>query len=183
MKTLIITLMLSLTALVMSAQEVTVLDEARLFYAPVNAQVVQDGDNYSYTVKSNYGRQFARDPIGFLKANFDIRNFISHTANEDYHAYVVTLKSEHGMLVADYDKEGKLLQTRQNFDEVILPAAIRNNLHQAYDGYTVTKAKYTARTKGEILEKAVYKVRLQHENDTENIKIDARESGIGVAVN
>lgn len=183
MKTLIITLMLSLTALVMNAQEITVLDEARLFYAPVNAQVVQDGDSYTYTVKSKHGRQFARNPIGFLKANFDIQNFINHTADKNYHAFVVTLKSEHGSLVADFDEEGNLLQTRQNFKEVILPAEIRNDLYQNYDGYTVTKAKYAARTKGEILSKAVYKVRLENQGDTQNLKIDARDSGIGVAVN
>ncbi len=183
MKTLIITLMLSLTALVIKAQEITVLDEARLYYAPVNAQVVQDGDSYTYKVRENQGRQFARDPIAFMKANFDIQNFIDHTAPKKYHTYVVTFKSDDGSLIADFDRYGKLLQTRQQFKNVILPANLRRDLYQNFEGYTLTKTKYSARTKGEILAKAVYKVRLENGSQKENLKLDARQSGIGVAVN
>jgi hypothetical protein len=183
MKTLVISFMLSLTALIINAQEVTVLDETRLFYAPVNAQVVQDGDNYTYKVREDQGRQFARDPIAFMKANFNIQNFIGHTAHKNYHAYMVTFKSTDGALIAHFDRNGKLLQTRQQFKNVVLPSNIRNNMHNTYKGWVLTKAKYTARTKGEILAKAVYKVRLENGSEKENLKIDARDRGIGVAVN
>ncbi|MAB58063.1 MAG: hypothetical protein CL524_11005, partial [Aequorivita sp.] len=75
MKTFVISILLSLTAAILSAQEVTVLDEARLFYAPLNVAVTQEGDSYVYNIKESQARQFARDPIGFMKANFDIQSF------------------------------------------------------------------------------------------------------------
>ena len=161
MKTLIISIMLSLTAAVISAQEVTVLDEARLFYAPLNVTVTQDGDNYIYNIKESQSRQFARDPIGFMKANFDIQSFINHTANKEYHSYLVTFKSTNGSLEADF----------------------RNDVYQDYKGYTLTKAKYTARTKGEIFANATYKIKLENGKEKQTLKIDARDSGVGVAVN
>ena len=183
MKTLIISIMLSLTAAVISAQEVTVLDEARLFYAPLNVTVTQDGDNYIYNIKESQSRQFARDPIGFMKANFDIQSFINHTANKEYHSYLVTFKSTNGSLEADFDKKGNLLETRQQFKNVLLPADIRNDVYQDYKGYTLTKAKYTARTKGEIFANATYKIKLENGKEKQTLKIDARDSGVGVAVN
>ena len=183
MKTLIISIMLSFTAAVISAQEVTVLDEARLFYAPLNVTVAQDGDSYTYNIKESQSRQFARDPIGFMKANFDIQSFIAQTANKNYHSYLVSFNSANGSLEADFDKEGKLLETRQQFKNVLLPANIRNNVYKDHQGYTLTKANYSARTKGEILANATYKIKLENGKDKQTLKIDARESGVGVAVN
>ncbi|MCG2419234.1 hypothetical protein K8089_09385 [Aequorivita sp. F47161] len=183
MKTLIISIIFILTATVLSAQEVTVLDEARLFYAPLNVVITQDGDSYVYNIKESQSRQFARDPIGFMKANFDIQSFITHTADKKYHAYLVTFKSSNGSLEADFDSKGRLLETRQQFKNVILPANLRSDVHKAYQGYTLTKTKYTARTKGEILANAKYKIRLENGKDKQHLKIDAISSGVGVAVN
>ena len=183
MKTFVISILLSLTAAILSAQEVTVLDEARLFYAPLNVAVTQEGDSYVYNIKESQARQFARDPIGFMKANFDIQSFIAHTAKKKYHAYLVTFKSTNGALEVDFDSEGNLLETRQQFKNVILPAQLRNEVYNSFQGYTLTKAKYTARTKGEILANATYKIRLENGKDKQNLKIDAKSSGVGVAVN
>ncbi len=183
MKTLIITITLILAGTILSAQEVTVLDETRLFYAPLNVAVDQDGDSYVYKVNESQGRQFAKDPIGFMNANFDIQSFISHTADKHYNAYLVTFISTHGSLEANFDKDGNLLETRQQFKNVALPAYIRNDVYQTYQGWTLTKAKYTARTKGEILANATYKIRLENGKEKQNLKIEARRSDIGVAIN
>ncbi len=183
MKTLIISITLILTATMLSAQEVTVLDETRLFYAPLNVVVDQDGDSYIYEVNERLGRQFAKDPIGFMNANFDIQSFINHTADKRYNAYLVTFKSTHGSLEADFDKNGKLLETRQQFKNVVLPPYIRNDVHQTYEGWTLTKTKYTARTKGEILANATYKIKLENGREKQTLKIEARSSDVGVAIN
>ncbi len=183
MKTLIFSITFILTAVALSAQEVTVLDETRLFYAPINTVIAQDGDSYVYKVNDSKGRQFAEDPIGFMKDNFDIQTFINHTADKNYDAYLVTFISTNGSLEADFNKKGELLETRQNFKNVALPASIRNDVYNDYQGWTLTKAKYTARTKGEILANATYKIRLENGKDKQNLKIDAKNNGIGVALN
>lgn len=183
MKTLIIFITFSLTAAVMCAQEVTVLDETRLFYAPLNAEVTQQGDSYIYKIKESASQKFAKNPIAFMKANFDIQRFITETAKENYHSYLVTFISKNGSLEADFDKNGKLLQTRQEFNNVILPQEMRNDVFKNYSGYSLTKAKYSARTKGEILAKATYSIRLDNGKEKQSLKIDARSNGVGVAVN
>ena len=121
MKTFVISILLSLTAAILSAQEVTVLDEARLFYAPLNVAVTQEGDSYVYNIKESQARQFARDPIGFMKANFDIQSFIAHTAKKKYHAYLVTFKSTNGALEVDFDSKGNLLDAAQKRSVQLLP--------------------------------------------------------------
>lgn len=183
MKTLIIFITLSLTTTLMCAQEVTVLDETRLFYAPLNAAISQKGDSYVFKINESASQRFAKDPIGFMKANFDIQGFINYTANEKYNGYLVTFVSRNGSLEAEFDRKGKLLGTRQQFDNVILPREIRNDVFSTYKGYSLTKAKYSARTKGEIIAKATYSIRLDNGKEKQNLKIDARSSGIGVAVN
>lgn len=183
MKTLIIFITFSLTAAAMSAQQVTVLDEARLFYAPLNAEISEQGDSYVFKITESASKKFAKDPIGFMKANFDIKGFISHTAKRNYHSYLVTFISNNGSLEADFDKKGTLLETRQKFNNVILPSEIRNDVFSNYKGYSLTQAKYSARTKGEILTKAIYSIRVENGTEKQNLKIDARNNGIGVAVN
>lgn len=183
MKTLIIFIMLSMTALVLRAQEVTVLDEARLIYAPINAELTQEGDSYVYKVNERANQKFAKDPIGFMKTNFDIEKFIAFTADKKYDAYLVTFKSSNGSLEADFDRNGKLLQTRQEFDDVILPRNLRNEVYSNYKGWNLTKAKYSARTKGEILASAKYKLRLKKGDERQNLKFDATKNDIGIAVN
>ena len=183
MKTLIIFITFSLTAAIMSAQKVTVLDEARLFYAPLNAEITQQEDSYVFKIHESANQKFAKDPIGFMKANFDIQRFINHTANENYDSYLVTFISRNGSLEADFDKKGRLLQTRQQFKNVVLPQEIRKDVFSAHNGWSLTKAKYSARTEGEVLAKANYSIQIEKGNEKQNLKIDARSSGIGVAVN
>lgn len=183
MKTLIISFMLFLGGLAVQAQDVTVLDEARIFYAPLNVSVTQEGDSFTYKIDEASTGQFAKDPIGFMKNNFDIHNFIAHVADKNYDAYQVIFKSNYGSLVAEYDKEGNLINTSQNFKNVVLPLNMRRELHETYKGWTLTKTKYSARTKGEILANATYRVQLQNGRQKQNLKIDAINEGIGVAVN
>ncbi len=182
MKTLII-LTLALTAFAVRAQEVTVLDEARIVYAPLSATITQQGDSYIYKINEGHNEQFAKDPIAFMKANFNIHNFIAEVANKNYDSYQVTFKSTNGLLVADYDKKGELLNTRQNFKNVVLPLDIRRDLHNTYKGWTLVKTKYTAKTKGEIIDKATYSVSLANGKQKENLKIDGKNRAMVVASN
>ncbi len=183
MKTLIISFMLFLGGLAVQAQDVTVLDEARIVYAPLNAKVIQQGDNYIYKISDGNGGQFAKDPIAFMMANFDIQSFMAEVADKNYDAYQVIFKSNHGSLVAEFDKVGNLINTSQNFTDVVLPLNMRRELHETYKGWTLAKTKYSARTKGDILANATYRVQLQNGRQKQNLKIDAINQGIGVAVN
>lgn len=183
MKTFVISIMLSMTVFALSAQEVMQLGEARLYYTPVKMESNHQGDSYIFKIRENSSHEFAKDPIGFMKANFDIHKFINQVADKNYIEYEVAFKSSKGWLKADFDKKGNLLKTRQQFKDVALPSEIRNRVNSAYEGWTLTKTKYSARTKGEILVSAIYKVRIENGEEKQDLKIDARDSDIVVSVN
>jgi len=118
-----------------------------------------------------------------MNTHFDIQKVIEASEDKNYDSYLVTFKSDNGYLKADFDGEGELLETRQNFKNVILPLDLRIDIHSTYKGWTLVKTKYNAKTKGDLLVKAFYRVKLENGKQRQNLKIDARNQGIGVAVN
>lgn len=180
MKTLIISIPLILAVWVINAQEVTQLKEARVSYSSLKPDISQKGDVYIYKIPAEASVQFAKDPIKFMRMNFDIQKFIKEVAKENYDSYEVNFRGNNGSLMAFFDKKGKLIQTRENFKNVILPSDIRNNIYQDYKGWTVTDAKYYARTKGVKVASASYKVRLKNGNEKHTLYIDAVERDISV---
>lgn len=183
MKTLIISAFLCLSVTILSAQEIMELDATKLTYAPNSSSVLQDGDSFTYKVSERFNGQFAEDPIAFMNAHFDIQKVIDASKNKNYDSYLVTFKSSNGYLQADFNNKGSLLKTYQNFKNVILPLNLRQDMHKTYKGWTLIKTKYSAKTKGDLLVKALYRVQLENGNQKQNLKIDARDQGIGVAVN
>lgn len=183
MKTLIISAFLCLSVTILSAQEIMELDATELTYSPLHKSITQNGDSFTYNVSERFNGQFAEDPIAFMNAHFDIQKVIDASENENYDSYVVTFKSNNGYFQADFDDKGKLLKTSQNFKNVILPLELRQDMHKTYKGWTLVKTKYNAKTKGDLLVKALYRVKLENGRQRQNLKIDARDQGIGVAVN
>jgi|TARA_R100000479_G_scaffold168753_1_gene109962 hypothetical protein len=183
MKTLIISAIFCLSVTILSAQEILELDETQLTYAPYSASISQNEDSFTYKVSERFNGQFAEDPIAFMNTHFDIQKVIEASEDKNYDSYLVTFKSDNGYLKADFDGEGELLETRQNFKNVILPLDLRIDIHSTYKGWTLVKTKYNAKTKGDLLVKAFYRVKLENGKQRQNLKIDARNQGIGVAVN
>ena len=183
MKTLIVSILLVLSLAVSQAQEVTILDEARIVFAPIDTDVSTDGDSFVYEIDEEYSGEFAENPIAFMNANFNIHEFIEQTEDKNYDSYLVTFRSTNGLLVADFDKKGNLVQTSQNFKNVKLPLDIRSELYDTHKGWTMVKNKYRATTKGEIIDKEVYRVSLVNGKDKQKLKIDGNGRGIGVASN
>lgn len=184
MKTLIISIALVVGAsMVCPAQEITVLDEAKLVFAPSRAEVIQSGDQFIYKVNGNLSKEFAKNPIAFMKANFDIQKFIKQVGNDKYDGYLVSFESPNGSLRAEYNHNGKLLKTLQNFKNVILPKQISKELYLNYNGWVIVKNRYVAKTRGEIVHKEVYTVVLENGNDRQRVKVDGKNIGSVVASN
>lgn len=183
MKTLIFSLLLIAVTTFSQAQEITQLEEAKVGFAPLDTKITRDGDNFSYKVSEAYTGEFSKDAIAFMKANFDINNFIAEVNNDDYDSYVITLRSSNGLLTADFDKEGNLVRTFQKFKDIVLPLDVRREVYIANKGWTMTENKYIASGRGEILEKETYKIKLENGNQKRSMKLDPRASGTSVAVN
>ena len=182
MRTLIFSLLLIAVTTFSQAQEITQLEEAKVGFAPLDTEVTRNGDSFIYTVNESYAGEFSKDAIGFMQSHFDIDNFIAEFEG-DYDNYVVTLSSSKGFLNADFDKHGNLVKTYQKFKDIVLPLDVRREVYMANKGWTMTQNKYIASGRGELIEKEVYKVKLENGNSKKSIKIDPRASGTSVASN
>ncbi|GAA4325640.1 hypothetical protein GCM10023115_40170 [Pontixanthobacter gangjinensis] len=183
MKTLIFSLLLIAVTSFGHAQEVTQLEEAKVGFGSLDSKITRDGDSFSYDVEEAYAGEFSKDAIAFMQANFDIQDFINATAGEGYTSYIVTFKSGDGFLSADFDKEGNLVKTYQKFQDIALPLDVRREVYMANKGWTMTSNKYIASGKGDILDKEVYKIKLENGNQKRTMKLDPRATGSSVALN
>ena len=181
MKTLIFSLLLIVATSIGYAQQITQLEEAKVGFAPLDSKISRDGDSFSYLVKEAYAGEFTKDALGFMKANFNIQNFIAENSNASYDSYVVTFTSEKGFLEADFDKEGNLVKTFQKFQDIALPLDIRRAVYMANKGWTMTANKYKASGRGDLVEREMYKIKLENGKQKRTMKLDPRASSTSVA--
>ncbi len=180
MKTLIFLSVFVLWTTISKAQKITKLDEVHIKYSPLNAEITQNGSVFTIKIKSIGVNNFVKNPIGFLNENFDIHKFINSVSYEQYTSYTVEVKSSKGFMIANYDGEGNLMSTRQNFKNILLPYNIRSEVYNSNKGWAMIKNKYNASSKGIILNKAIYKVTLENGTQKRNITINALDIDNGV---
>lgn len=180
MKSFVLCLALLLSGAIAQAQIIE-LDAAKVDFFP-NLKKGADG-SYSYEVKEKYAGEFTSDAIGFMKANFDIHAFmdeVEDSGNND--GYLIVFKNSKGSLEADFDKEGELRGTYQQFRDILVPDEIRKEIYRSHQGWTMVKNRYTARGNGEMVDKELYRIKLQNGNEVRSVKLDPSTLGVtGVA--
>lgn len=169
-------LMLIVFSTATQAQEITELKEA-IILAPNTRQVINGESDLFFTVRENSYAEFSKDPIAFMKANLNIREFIVFTAHEKYDSYMVTFESGKGRLEADFDKKGKITENRQWFKDVKLPLIVLQELLQSHTGWAMEKNKVFSKGKGESTEKIVHRIKLNNGDKVRRIRLipDLRE--------
>ncbi|RKS53649.1 hypothetical protein BC962_1903 [Gillisia mitskevichiae] len=177
MKTLIVLLLLVGWISTSQAQQITELEEAKVNFAPTAVKISSNLDNYTFVVKEDFAGEFVKNPIGFMKENFDINSFITSIDNDKYDEFLVTFKSSKGVLEASYDNEGNILKTNQRFKDIVLPLKVRRALYTSHTGWTMVQNKYMASGNGERIDREVYKIKIANGNKKQNIKIDPRTIG------
>ena len=159
--------------------QVIQLDEAKVTNT---AKILSDGDS-RYIVLEDYNSQFMKNPIGFMKENFDIHLFIEDMEDQGYDFYVVEFRNRKGYLVANFDDRGELLSTSQRFKNIPLPHAISRELVSDYKGWSMTKNLYVASGKGDALDKEQYKITLKNGKSSQTVKIIPDRPSRGLASN
>lgn len=173
MKTLIFYLTVALWAGVMNAQEVIQLNETRVGFNPLDANVTSNGTSFSFSVKEAYAGQFEQDPLLFMMEHFDVNNFISQIADKQHDYFQVTFKSRKGVFIADFDKKGNLLGSSQRFESVVLPQELRKQLAEKYKGWSVLKTVHKARGNGGENTVDFYQLKIANGKKKKNLKINA----------
>ncbi len=177
MKNLGIFLALTFWAVVTNAQQVTVLDEAKVGFAPISSEVTGDGDRYSFTVNESYYREFEMDPLAFMDNYFNIDNFIDEVKDKGFDSYEVSFKSSKGSLRASFDKDGNLGKTKQRFVNILLPEELRHQLYRDHKGWTMVKNVHIARGESGAIARSFYKIKLEKDGNKKRIKIDFDATG------
>lgn len=173
MKTLILTLTLIMASSIIQAQIVQ-LSEAKVEYTPT---VSAKGDHYLVNVTENVPGEFEKDPVEFAKRNFDINGFIELVKRDEIESYHVTFRSRKGQLVAEFARDGKLLQTSQKFKNVRLPLALSHQLYRDYEGWKVVKNTRVASGKEARLDQDFYLITMRNGSQKKNLRINNSPSG------
>ncbi len=172
MKKVVLFLFLLVGMGAMQAQKVIQLGEAHVGYNPDAIIVDSDLNSVGFTVKENYIGEFSKNPIQFMKQNFDFKALLSSIQNaDDFDEYLVTFKSTKGYLEAVYSKKGYLVQTQQVFKDKVLPLDLRKQVFTNYQGWTMASNKYIASGKLDRIDKEYYKIKLENGNKSRNIKV------------
>ena len=153
------------------AQEITELEEARVFMNPVSEKITGDVDEYTFSVKEEYLGEFMRNPLGFMKKNFSVKHLINQL-DEEYDSYLISFRTSKGALDAKFDSEGELKRHKQSFKDVVLSRKIMSDLYRDYKGWAAVGNKYIARGTGDKIDKAFYKIKLVNGNRNLTIKVE-----------
>jgi hypothetical protein len=173
MKTLAISLVLVLAAAISQAQGIIELNETRVDYSPLFSEMTQNGNTYIMKVRENHSREFEKDPITFLRKNFNAPKFISLVNNMDYDSYQVNFRSNKGDLYAEYDRNGNLGIISHRFKNVAMPYPLMQQLYIDNKGWSVVKNVHIAYGKKGKIDRSFYKVTLKNGKQERKLKIDA----------
>lgn len=182
MKTLVIFLLLGFSTVLTNAQGIIELNEARVDYNPVFSQVSYNGNTFTAQIKESYLGQFEKDPMGFMKENFDVHQLIAQINNKKYDAYYVSFRSKKGELKVNYDKEGNIVNAFQRFRNVSLPQAVAQQLFKENKGWSMTKNVHVAYGRNGNVDKDFYRITMENGKDRKKVKLDAKAArDLGVA--
>jgi len=161
------------------AQEVTQLEATTVTFEPFVTDVISYLDNNAFVIRENYVGEFSKNPIKFMKENFDIQNFISYLDQKKstdfqkshYESYRVTFSTNKGYLEAKFSKDGELTETAQKFKNILVPSDIRTELYTNYKGWNMVKNTYTASGKSDQIDKELYRIKLKNGNKSQIVRI------------
>lgn len=120
--------------------------------------------NYKY-IKSAYDTNAAQ-PVRMLQrraAGYDLRS--SDFYEDEYDDFFISFYIPEGKLLANYDKDGKLLRTAERYKNVALPPAVRQSVTTRFPGWAISKDVYLVNfyTEAKSVRK-VYKLLLENGN-------------------
>ncbi len=93
--------------------------------------------------------------------------------DDDFNTYRVSFYIPDGKVVAAYDKNGKILRTIEKYKNIRLPQQVLQTVAEKYPKWAIVEDVYEVNfhcEKGIV--KKQYKIKLQNENKTVNIKTD-----------
>jgi len=105
-------------------------------------------------------------------ARYDITE--SPVFDRKFESYEVLFEQTKGRIVATFDQEGKIINSLERFDDVLLPPEVRNTIFKEYPGWSIHKDMYLVSYYHDKDVKKTYKVQIRKEKQKKNLKIDSQ---------
>jgi hypothetical protein len=85
--------------------------------------------------------------------------------------YVVSFKGDNGRILATYNQSGKIIRASENYNDLILPPAVRNAAFKEYPDWTLYGTNYSVNFDGKNAKKK-YQLRMKKNDEKENLKFN-----------
>ncbi len=170
MKKLIIVLLLF--GFIGTGHSQILLKETKLEYRPESMKLDPASNSLVISIPEKSYGEFEKDPLAFMKDQFDIQKVVKDNETKDYDSYRVNFKSTKGHLLANFNGDGDLVSSYQKFKNVRLPEDARLQILQQYRDAVITGNKHVAISKGWDVQKEFYKVKLRDGNKTRTVKVN-----------
>ncbi|HET7360727.1 MAG TPA: hypothetical protein VFI78_02220 [Salinimicrobium sp.] len=136
-----------------------------------------------FTIPEKQTGAFHANPLKFAESNFDIQQLINDN-DAKYDSYQAIFKSSKGKLIVNYDKNGEIKSTFQNFKNVPLPYETGLSIYRDYRDYDIVRNKYVAASRNGKIQREFYKIKLQNGKKSKSLKlkVDRDKSMLGLAL-
>ncbi|WP_370480099.1 nicotinate-nucleotide adenylyltransferase [Tamlana flava] len=110
-------------------------------------------------------------------AMYDLKG--SELYDDEYETYTVSFYIPEGIILAAYDKDGKVIRTIEKFQNVKLPIAVQNSINRRFPNWKLEKDIYfvTYHLDNDDASKVRKQYKMTLRNDDEVIRIKANEDG------
>ncbi|HMB64223.1 MAG TPA: hypothetical protein VKN36_14180 [Eudoraea sp.] len=91
-------------------------------------------------------------------------------------SFEVVFKASNGDIITYYNRSGKILSARENFNNVVLPMKVRKKAFQDNDGWVMSGNRYFSLYHNDDIINKVYRIKLRNGNLQKNLVIDMLNS-------
>lgn len=165
-------LCLLLFGFISSGHSQILLKEAKVNYRPESMKIDPNSNNLVIKIPEKVAGEFQKDPLLFMRTQFDIQKFIVDNEDLNYDSFLVNFKTRKGYLEANFDKRGDLVSSYQKFKNVRLPENARLQILAKYRDAAILSNKYIASTKGWEMKKESYIVKIKDGDKTRRVRVD-----------
>ena len=172
---------LFLLAFIATGHSQIVLDEAKVDYKKASMKLDPSSQTLVIQIPEKKVGEFGKDPLVFMKKNFDVKKFMEDNSDQKFTGFDVNFVSTKGQLLARFSGEGELISSQQKFKNARLPHDVQLELAQLYNGAIIKKTRSFAHSKGWVIDKQYYKIKLDDGERTRRVRIDRNADQLSIA--
>ena len=167
---------------VIQGQSQILLKEAKVEYKATPMKIDPATNALVLKLQESKIGEFSKDPLGYVRSNFDISKLVSENKEAGYAMYEVVFKSTNGHLTARFDRNGDLTSSFQNFKNVSLPDEVRLEAERTFKNGKIVSNHYKASSRSWQLEDENYILKIRDGEKLKRLKIKKHGNSYVAAV-